>query len=621
MTWIGEYLESYWREQSTQNMVEWADGYLKIPQSVRYPIFIADEAPWLLEPLRALSDPNLRHVDVRMPAGAAKSLIGEIFIAWILEHEPGPTYYVWQSDEDGKDAREDRLEPMFLANEQIYKKMPTDRHKKRIAKITFAHMPLYIVGANLNAAQSKRIRYLIFEEPHLYKAGMASAFKKRMEGVRGPKLLTLSTGSVLDDESDKDFNDGTCEEWEVPCPSCRFYQPITDAPDRLRCDKNKETVDENGSIVWHKLLPTVRYNCESCGVDWPTNQAFRREQSQKGRYVARNPNARTDHRSFHCEAAAIHWIELSAILEEKLKASSAARRGSIELLKDYVQKRKAAPWDESPPDDAKADIQRMTGFYIKRDPFSEEIARFLTLDNQAGKSREGEGEHRWYVCRSWSENESRLIDEGKIGTWEECEELRKTLGVAPLQTLPDIAYDTQRVQSICLRYGWQGLWGDMTQKQSYPHHEILNGQRVTRHLPFSPPQLGHRTADDKGGGRQARYFWWCHQPVADLYHRLRDGLASYRMTIAQDTSEDYKKHTGIEYKARVIGANGVARWEWKRPKHKDDHLLDADQMNMVAALMHPRLRQILYTFKDELLDVRANSDSPIEYALRSLTPA
>lgn len=618
---IGAYLESCWREQSVQDIVQWADGNLKLPQSVRYPIFMAEEAQWLLEPLRCLSDPNIKRVDVRMPAGAAKSLIGEIFIAWILENEPGPCYYVWQSDDDGKDAVEDRLEPMFMANETLFNKLPTDRHKKRIAKINFRHMPLYIVGANLNAAQSKRIRYLIFEEPHLYKPGMASAFKKRMEGVRGAKLLTLSTGSVLDDESDKDYNDGSCEEWQVPCPSCGHYQTMTDSPDRLRCDKNAETIDENGMIIWHKLLPTVRYNCESCGVDWPKDQSFRREQSQKGRYLATNANARADHRSFHCEAVSVHWIEMATVLEEKLKASSAARRGSIELLKDYVQKRKANAWDESPPDDSKADIERMTGLYIKGDAFPESIATFLTLDNQRGKAREGEGEHRWGVCRAWGENECRLIWEGKIGTWEEVEELRVKLKVPPLQTLPDIAYDLAKVQAMCLRYGWQGLWGDMSQKQNYPHHEIVNGQRITRHLPYSSAQLGNRMEDGKGGFKQARYFWWCNQPIADLYHSLKDGLSSYRMTIAQDTSEEYKKHCAVEYKSRVIGANGVARWIWKRPKHKDDHLLDADQMNLVAALMHPRLRPLLYSFKDEPMQVQGNPENQVDYVLRSLTPA
>ena len=56
------------------DMVSWADGKLKIPYSVRYPIYIANESPWLIEVMRAISDPKIKRVDVRMPAGAAKSL-------------------------------------------------------------------------------------------------------------------------------------------------------------------------------------------------------------------------------------------------------------------------------------------------------------------------------------------------------------------------------------------------------------------------------------------------------------------------------------------------------------------------------------------------------------------
>ena len=85
-------------------MVEWADGNLKLPQSVRYPVFLKDEAPWLLEPLRRLSDPNTKRVDIRGPAGSAKSLIGEIHIAYVIENEPGPYYYVWQTDDDAADT-------------------------------------------------------------------------------------------------------------------------------------------------------------------------------------------------------------------------------------------------------------------------------------------------------------------------------------------------------------------------------------------------------------------------------------------------------------------------------------------------------------------------------------
>lgn len=600
MQWIGKYLASCLRELSEVTIDVWADGFLKLPQSVRYPVFIAEEAPWLIEPLRAICDPAISRVDIRAPVGSAKSLIGEIVIAWLIEHSPGPTYYVWQSDPDGTDAMEDRVLPMLEGNDFTLQKMPKDRHKKRAAKISFPHMPLYIVGANLNAAQSKRIKWLIMEEPHLYRPGMMSAFEKRCEGVKGAKIITLSTGSVLDDESDKAFCDGSQEEWQVKCPHCQQFQRLTDSPERLKADRNDQTIDAEGNFVWSKFLDTVRYNCEHCAKDWPITDEFRRQQSQDWRWDITNPNAKAGHRSFHLESVAVHWTSMQTILEEKLKASYAAKRGSLELLKDYVQKRRAMAWDESPPETSTSDIARITGSFLKGDKWPEAIATFLIFDNQAGVAAKGEGEHRWYSVWAFGLIEMRLIDEGKTGTWEECEELRIRLGIEPNKTWVDIAYDTARVQGICCRYGWRGFWGDMTGKQSYPHHEMIQGRRIVRQMPFSTPQLGH-VSNSGGTQRQAVYFWWCHQPIAQLYHSLKDGLTTYQFRIPQDVSEDWKKHNSVEYKARTVDSKGNTRWLWTRGKSgRADHQLDCGEMGIVAALMHPQLRQILYAFSDEL---------------------
>lgn len=562
--------------------------------------------------MRALSDPNVRRVDVRGPAGSAKSLIGELHIAFVVANDPGPYYYVWQTDDAAADSMEERLYPMLEGNDFLMERMPVDRHKKRIRKIGFRNMLLRAVGANESAAQSKRIRYLTMEEPHLYEAGMMLAFEKRCEGVRNPLILTLSTGSELDDDSDKAFRDGTCEEWQVPCPHCGQFQTMTDHQDRLRSDRTEETHDKEGNIIWHKLLPTVRYNCESCGADWPKTQDFRREQSQKGKYVATNPHAKHEHRSFHWEAPAVHWISLETLVEEKLKASYAAKRGAMAPLKEYIQKRRAMAWDDMPEKDANFDIKRLEGFYVKRATHEEEISRFMTLDNQAGRASIGEGAHRWFVCRSYGPNESRLIDEGRITSWEECEEMRIALGVQPQRTLVDVGWDTQAVQAICVKYGWLGLWGDNTGKKGFPHHEnvMKDGKniRVTRWLPYSSVNVGHVGLGAGGQQRSARYFFWCNDPIRNLYHRLIDGLASYRWTHAQDSSKEYLDHRSNEFRKQTIEkATGKKKWGYVRNPRKPDHLLDCDQMNLVAALMDPKIRPTLYSFLDEIQNV---SDGP-----------
>lgn len=594
--WILSAFGNAFRFRFDGTMDHWAHGRLKIPSSTRYPVYIREEAPWLIGPFEALSDPAIRRVDFRGPAGCAKSLVGEIYIAYVVDNEPGLTYYVHQKDDAAKDAMEDRVTPMFEQNDFLASRMPTEPNKKRICKIVFPTMPFYALGANYNNAQSKRVKHLIMEEPHTYDAGLMSAFEKRTEGVRNAKILTLSTGSILDDESDKAHNEGTCEEWNVRCPHCDFLQPMPDTRDRLRSDRGADTVDEEGNMIWHKLLPTVRYNCVSCSRDWPTDEAFRRQQAQRGEYVVTNPNANPSHRSFHLEATGVHWMPLDRIVEEKLKATFAARRGSTELLKDYIQKRRALAWDESPPDDLNNDASKMAGAYVMAEmvePKSDEIARFMTVDNQHGRASKGEGAHRWIKVRAYFQNESRLVFCGRVTSWEDVEEARIKYQVAPARTIVDVAWDTAAVQAQCVRYGWLGLWGDTNRREGFPHHEMVLNQRVVRIYPFSTVQLGTVGMGLGGAVRQARYFFWAHNPIKTLYHRLKNRMVTYLWTVPQDCPEMYFEHLKNEFKRQEIDKAGNKVWKWYNPPAKPNHLLDTDQMNLVAALLDPRIRAIL----------------------------
>lgn len=610
LSWLNQIAEWAVPEKFEGSMVEKYDGTLRLPQSTRYPMYLAEESPWLIEPLRAMSDSNIRRVDVRGPAGSAKSLIGEIHLAWVIDSEPGMYYMVAQSDPDAADWLEDRISPMLKENEFLSKKMPNDRHKQRVQKIVLPSMSFYCVGANLSNAQSKRVRYLTMDEPHMYKPGIMSAFEKRVEGVRNNKILTLSTGSVLGDESDTAFNNGSCEEWEVPCPHCNQFQAMTDDKDRLKFPRNSDTVNENGEYVWNAILPVVVYNCFHCGLDWPSDEKSRKRQAGLGRYQITNPNAPSYHRSFHWEATAVHYFDLGSILMEKLKASRAAKQGAIEPLRDYMQKRRALAWDESPSDaETSIEFERIKGSYLKGDVFDGELARFLCIDNQAGRASRGEGAHRWYVCRAFGLTESRIIDEGRIVNWEELEELRIKLGVEPGRTLVDIAFDTAAVQEVCVRYGWQGLWGDSTSRRDFPHHEMFNGQRMVRKYPFSPANVGHVGIGKEGKLRQARYFFWCNQPIKNMYHRMRGGMSTYKFTASQDVSTEYQQQTSVEFKRQEIDRSGQKKWIWTVPKKKANHLLDCDQMCLVSALLDPKLRKVLYTTQDSL---PSSEDLPVD---------
>jgi hypothetical protein len=123
---------------------------------------------------------------------------------------------------------------------------------------------------------------------------------------------------------------------------------------------------------------------------------------------------------------------------------------------------------------------------------------------------------------------------------------------------------------------------------------MANGQRITRRYPFSSVNVGHVGIGTDKTRRQARYFFWCQEPIKSLYHRLRGGLSSYRLTVPQNISADYVKHTSSEFKRMEIARDGSKKWRWTVMKGRPNHLLDCDQMSVVAALLDVRIRAVLY---------------------------
>lgn len=76
-------------------------------------------------------------------------------------------------------------------------------------------------------------------------------------------------------------------------------------------------------------------------------------------------------------------------------------------------------------------------------------------------------------------------------------------------------------------------------------------------------------------------------------------MTTYRWTVPQDVSKEYEMQTGTEFKKQQTSKSGNKEWLWMTKTNAEDHMKDADQMNMVAALMDVRIREILWTITDE----------------------
>ena len=604
---ITERLIRVWEPEFAGSMWQWAEG-MDMPQStLTGGVFAPELSPWLLEIFDALSNPRIREVVVVAPAGGAKSMLAEIFIAWIVKNAPGRTYYVCQTDDDAKDAMEGRIMPFLEANNARGIVLPTDRTKKRATKVIFPGMEFYALGANENNAQSKRVRYLIMDETAQYDPGLIEAFRARHNAVSGAKTLIITTGGITDDQTDAAFRAGDMREYQVVCPECGRAQPMRNV--RLRYETSERTLDAQGNYRLSEVRESVRYHCEDeeKGCRWTDDERTRRRILQGAHYAPTNLNAPPDIASFHYPYQIVPWLSWGKGVEKWISANRAAAMGIMDVRREYVQKWLAESWDESPREEDGIQTGHRVGAYLKRSAWDEELTRFCTADQQARKF--------YAVCKAWAaDGSSRTVDAAVLDTFEDYEEFRKANHTEARRTAVDIAFNTSISQQRCAQYGWRGLWGD--ERKHWPHdirsawhpRNVAMGAGMRRveaeatipdrpvMLPFSPVQRAQAGLGLAGKIQTAFYHYWSNPGVKDIWHHLHNGLGA-SFTHASDIGKLYTSQTATEVKTLVYdkGTGRKSKWVWIVPSKKSpdemkqDHYLDADQMNLALALMDDRI--------------------------------
>lgn len=572
---------SPWREKFSGDAGQWANGRLLLPTSTRQPTFTFRYTPHFKEIFASLNNKLKKRTHIMGPAGSGKSMIGIIEAGFSIENDPGFFYYIWPNDDDAKDQVEDQIVPMINANGFLSKLLPQDRSKRRAMKIVFSEMIFQAVGANESSAQRVRAFKLRMEEPHLFKPGFLAKFRKRMVGVKQATEATFSTGSVLDDESDVAWKESSMAEASVMCPSCKDYHVPKDA--YLKWDKNESTWDETKhEYKTDELRKTVRYECPLCNSAFPMKwnpkediDEARLEVIQNYRWESQNPNASDEIDGFHWNFFFVPWLNLQDVAMEKIRATHAAHRGQLEMLKDYVQKTLAEAWDEAPRD---TDRSTVKSGYNLLEKWSQEITRFLSVDVQK--------DHFWFVCRAYGhDGKSRLIDCGRLETYDQIEEKRLLLGVEPRRTGIDMQFDTNIVHQNCLKYGWLAF--SAMDAMSFPK---IRPNMKPLHLPYSEPKRGHVGIGTRTDGKAniVIYFLWSNPTIKDLWHNMKNNFES-GYTLADDSGPIYVAQTSAEYKRQETTKGGVKVWRYHTPQHKDDHLASAEQINLVMACMDSKL--------------------------------
>ena len=415
---------------------KWCEENVKnIPYSPIPGHFKSANSPWVREVMEAMADPDIRIVSIVAPVQSSKTISAELCLCYIIANFPSPCLWLSQTDADAKDQAEARLHKLFSECDAVKKLFPADRHKKKTQTVFFSNgMTLWVLGAHAKSnLQSRSIRWLIGDETWQWPSGHMQQAEARVTafGWLG-KCIFLSQGGTENDDTHRKFETTDMREWEFKCPKCGKYQPYKWS--NIEWDKNYR--DGEGRMDFAKVRSSVRLVCEFCKHEIADSDANRKLLNSSAKFVPQNPNAPATKAGFHWNSlASMSWGELA---EMYLRAKESCRRGDMEDLKNFYQKRLALPWGDL-EEDFTLDISP-SGYRMGDDWESEGAVgakgavlppphenknrvrlRFLTMDVQM--------DHFYAVVRSWAcDASSRLVYCAKLQTWEDVEILQNRFG-------------------------------------------------------------------------------------------------------------------------------------------------------------------------------------------------
>jgi hypothetical protein len=567
--------------------------YVLGPDSAVSGPFRLANAPWMGEIANALADPRCKETTAQLAAQTGKNLLAELWTGYIISEAPGNILYYNSSNDAAKLFTRDRLFPRLQALPSIQPLWPRNKDGSLVTPIDelfLPHMYVLALGQNPTNLQGKSARYVLNDELHLWDAGNLDQARDRCSAFWDGKIFNISTAGEQGGEMDLAFSGGTQESWHLSCPTCGGLVRMRWAtkPRAIVWESSDVTRPGGKSWNWQELRKTIRFVCphEGCNEQFVDSRANRIAMNERAAYVALNPTAPPDKRSFHVPQAAAYWVPFEEIVERWIKAMEQFKTGDVSLLRNFVIKRLAETWEHQTPGGNHA---KVTGGYSLSDVFNwpEESQRFMLVDVQAKGGR-----HFWVVVRAFSaDGRSRLIWAVRASSWADVHALEKEHKVLAARVGVDCRHSPKEVEEACATYGW--TWMEADEKaRKYAHRDPATG--IVYYRPFSMPSARDPGIGTKMQGRRIAYgMRFSKEWVRTAIHArimghgtewgLPDDVSELRWPGTNDKETSYLEQINSWMPAEEQDKKtGRARRFWKQIK-RDDHLRACEEMALIFA--------------------------------------
>lgn len=616
--------QSQFRPRDTRRIYDWAREKVQLfPPLTKTGAFDITDTRHFLGPFHALQDDHVREVNVRAPVRDGKTLIADVWLAWLIVNDPGAFLGIFQVDDIAKEHCETRTWPILESIPEIAAKLPANA---RTQEILFTdHNPAYIWGPAISNLQSKGFRYIWLDESWMYDKGTITEAKGRLGdfvklGI--DKLLCTSQGGYAYDLSknrNKDwheqFSSGELNQWWVQCRHCgQHHWPAWRGRSRTQHNTGivfDEIRNEAGFWLIDQVKETARYVCPLCQAAEPVAECARVQAAWNatGKYEIVGEKKRVK-KSFTWNGLITYpWLYL---IELYLTARNAARMGDHTHYTIFVQKRLADDVDHTAAEEFTmlptigADELPGSAAVSPADGSESPIKKWWSRQRWIFMSIDVQETHFWILIIAFSETgEFLVLHFAKVYSWGECYDAQTKYGVPDEDVMVDCGDDQVKVWYESVMHGhwaeqngrrrwfcWIALRG--SEIVNFPH-EIKSGKLKGRtvRLPYSETQAGdpciNLANDDPkrkaAAGRQCPVITWSNPTIKDVAKNLRDMMAKgTRGHLAPgEWNEEFCKQMYAESKRPVPNKMGYVTMRWMKIGKRDNHGWDCFCMIIVRA--------------------------------------
>jgi hypothetical protein len=567
------------------DIIDWLEKNVKnVPYSPQPGPFRVESTPYLIPILRALQDPEIKTIVVQGNVQSGKSMVLELWSAFVPSRTPGPMLLLQDIDLNAQDWQQTRLRPLWDNTPATRDRISEiDRNKWHTTQ--FERNITWVLGANNERnLQRRSIRFLGGDECWQWPKGhLKQALARRTAFEWQGKSVFVSQGGVDGDEFTELFNSTDRGEWNFKCVACNARQPFEWVQIKYP-DAAKTATGWDLDMV----RANTTYECKHCKHQHLDRNSVRAEMVREPEYVPMNPSAPKDRKGFHFNALSMLWgLSWGDLAVECIEAAQSFDSGGDESKRrDFKQKRLALPWSDEPDDgggevlpsgylmgeewlDEAANINGK----VQPPPFTKEQMdnvnfarlRFMAVDVQ----RKG----FYCLVRSWShDGKSRLIWWGYVDTWEQVRAEQVKHKVAPIFTFVDSGDgpNMEEVYRNCATYGWNATKGsgntDFPWKVQTPY-----GIKMA-YRPYAPAKVV------QVGKQSCRMFMFSNLILKDTLTRLR---RAGHHTYAQDAGDEYRKMMQSEHRTRTEAGKPI----WVQIGDRPNHIWDCETIGILPALM------------------------------------